>query len=169
MFDTILANQNLKSMFKNPTCFKSSNGSAVDLILTNNSYLYQKSQSFETGISDHHHLICTMLKIKYEQMPPKPSLIDLTKFLRKNSLKKLSDQIVLNIEGGNLTSLQRVIEKRLDQFDPMKKIVLRGNNKPNMTSQLRKAIMKRSRLKNKANKSGKPADKTAYKTKKFSR
>ena len=33
-----------------------------------------------------------------------------------------------------------------------------------MTSQLRKAIIKRSRLKNKANKSGKPADKTAYKT-----
>ena len=33
-----------------------------------------------------------------------------------------------------------------------------------MTSHLRKAIMKRSRLKNKANKSGKPADKTAYKT-----
>ena len=32
-----------------------------------------------------------------------------------------------------------------------------------MTSQLRKAIMKRSRLKNKANKSSKPANKTAYK------
>ena len=33
-----------------------------------------------------------------------------------------------------------------------------------MTSQLRKAIMERSRLENKANKSSKPADKTAYKT-----
>ena len=46
----------------------------------------------------------------------------------------------------------------------MKKIVLRGNDKPHMTSQLRNAIMKRSQLKNKANKRGKPADKTAYKT-----
>ena len=55
-------NQNLKSMIKNPTCSKSSNGSAIDSILTNYSYLFQKSQSFETGISDHHHLICTMLK-----------------------------------------------------------------------------------------------------------
>ena len=61
--------QNLKIMIKNPTCFKTSNGSATDLILTNNSYLYQKSQSFETGISDHHHLICTMLKSKYEMQP----------------------------------------------------------------------------------------------------
>ena len=33
-----------------------------------------------------------------------------------------------------------------------------------MTSQLRKTIMKRSRLKNEANRSGKPADKTAHKT-----
>ena len=46
----------------------------------------------------------------------------------------------------------------------MKKIVLRGKNKPHMISQLRKAIMKRPQFKNKANKSGKPADKTAYKT-----
>ena len=66
-------------------------------------------------------------------------------------------------EGDNLTSRQHVTEKRLDQFAPMRKIVLRGNNKPHMTSQLRKAIMKRPGLKNKANKSGKPADKTTYK------
>ena len=48
----------------------------------------------------------------------------------------------------------------------MKKIVLRGNDKPHMTSQLKRGIMKGSRLKKqiKANKSGKPADKTAYKT-----
>ena len=35
--------------------------------------------------------------------------------------------------------------------------------KSHMTSQLRKAIMKRSRLKNKSNKSGKSANTTAYK------
>ena len=67
-------------------------------------------------------------------------------------------------EGGNLTILQHIIEKQLDQFAPMKKIVLRGNNKSHMTFELRKAIMKRSRLKNKANKSGKSADKTACNT-----
>ena len=46
----------------------------------------------------------------------------------------------------------------------MKKMVLRGNNKLRRTSQLRKAIMKRSRLKNRVNKSSKSTDKTAYKT-----
>ena len=46
----------------------------------------------------------------------------------------------------------------------MKKVHLRGNNKYYMTSHLRKTIMERYRLKNKANESGKPADKTAYKS-----
>ena len=46
----------------------------------------------------------------------------------------------------------------------MKKLVLHGNNKPHLKSQLRKAIMKRSRFKNKANKTGRPAGKTAYYT-----
>ena len=45
-----LENQNIKSMIKNPMSFKSSNGSAIDLILTNSNYLYQKSQSFKIGI-----------------------------------------------------------------------------------------------------------------------
>ena len=38
----VLENQNVKSVIKNPTSFKSSISSATDLILTNNSYLYQK-------------------------------------------------------------------------------------------------------------------------------
>ena len=41
----VLGNQSLKSMIKNPTCFKSSNGLAVDLILTNNRYFYHKKVS----------------------------------------------------------------------------------------------------------------------------
>ena len=44
----------------------------------------------------------------------------------------------------------------------MLKILLSVNNKPNMTSSLRNAIMKRSRLKNKANNSSKLSVKTAY-------
>ena len=37
------------------------------------------------------------------------------------------------IEGGNLTSLQHEIEKMLDQFAPVKKIILRRNNKLHMS------------------------------------
>ena len=41
------------------------------------------------------------------------------------------------IDGGNLTSIQHVIEKARSIFSN-EKIVSRGNNKPHMTSQLRK-------------------------------
>ena len=47
-----------------------------------------------TEISDYHHLICMMLKSKYERMTPK-LVIDLINTLRKNSLKKLLDLILL--------------------------------------------------------------------------
>ena len=51
------------------------------------------------------------------------------------------------VENGNLTSLQNPIEKRPNEFAAVKKIVLRENNKPHMTSQLQRAITERSRLK----------------------
>ena len=124
-----LENQNIKSMIKNPTCFKSSIGSSIDLILTNNSYLYQKSQSF---FSDHHHLIYTMLKSNYERMPPKTITYRSYKNFTKEQYKEAIKSDCSYIERGNLTSLQHVIEKRLDQFASMKKILLRGNNKPHM-------------------------------------
>ena len=92
-------------MIKNPTCFKSSNGSAIDLILTNNSYLYQKSQSFETGISDHHHLICTILISKYERMPPKTITYRSYKNFTEEQFREATRSDCSNIEGGNLTSL----------------------------------------------------------------
>ena len=30
-----------------------------------------KKNSFETGLSDHHHMICTVLKTKFEKFEPK--------------------------------------------------------------------------------------------------
>ena len=53
------------------------------------------------------------------------------------------------------------MKESLDRFASVKKIALRGNNKPNMTSQLRKAIMKILDLKIKNN-SGKTTVKKAY-------
>ena len=41
---------------------------------------------------------------------------------------------------------------------PKKVKILRGNHKPHCNKNLRKAIMKRSRLKNKANRSKDPVD-----------
>ena len=47
----------LHSLINEPICFKSSDGRCIDLILTNKKHSFQKSQSFETGVSDYHHMI----------------------------------------------------------------------------------------------------------------
>ena len=111
-------------MTKNPTCFKSSNGSAIDLIPTEN------RQSFETGISYHHYLICTGLKSKYERISSKTITYRSYKNFTEEQFKEALRSDCSYIEGSNLTYLQHVIEKRLNQFTPVKKIVLRRNNNP---------------------------------------
>ena len=43
----------------------------IDLILSNQKHGLQKTGSWDTGISDFHHLIYTQLKSKYIRLPPK--------------------------------------------------------------------------------------------------
>ena len=57
----------LKSLIKDPTCFKSiNNPSTIDLILTNNQRHFTNSTIIETGLSDHHKLTVTVLKLIFK-------------------------------------------------------------------------------------------------------
>ena len=47
------------SLLKKPTCYQSNTPSCIDLILTNRKSLFKLSNTFETGLSDHHKLFCT--------------------------------------------------------------------------------------------------------------
>ena len=69
--DSFLDEQKCKNIIKNKTFFKSVIGSCIDLILTIKPSLHQFTNVFETGISDHHLLIYTMLKSTYTKMKPK--------------------------------------------------------------------------------------------------
>ena len=65
------SNYDLSSLIKSPTCFKPIEGNCIDLLLTNRKNYFQKSGTFETGISDHHLLIYSMFKSTYEKLPTK--------------------------------------------------------------------------------------------------
>ena len=52
---------NIKTLISSPTCFQSINPTCIDLILTNQEDLFSNSNTCEVGISDHHHLVSTML------------------------------------------------------------------------------------------------------------
>ena len=61
----------LYSMIKEQTCFKNTPGRCIDLILTNRKYSFQYTQTFETGMSDHHVMIYTIFKTRFVKIPPK--------------------------------------------------------------------------------------------------
>ena len=69
---SLIEDYSLYSLIHNSTCYKNENGRCIDLILTNKKYSFLESQSFETGYSDHHHLICTILKSTYTEIPSPP-------------------------------------------------------------------------------------------------
>ena len=74
--NTILTNfldsNNLTNLIKTNTCFKGK-GSSIDLILTNRKYHFKYTSSYETGLSDHHHMIYAMLKSSFVNVEPKQS------------------------------------------------------------------------------------------------
>ena len=57
---------NLYHLIKSSTCFKG-RGSCIELILTERKYCFKHTSSFETGLSDHHHLIYSMLKTTFKK------------------------------------------------------------------------------------------------------
>ena len=143
-----LFEQNLKNLIREPTCYKSiDNPSTIDLLLTNTSLSFQNTTTVETGLSDFHKMVVTVMKTTFPKAQPKIIYyrdykhFDLVKFRTelREELRK-SDHGYFQFEMIFL----RVLEK----YAPMKKKVLRANDKPYMTKVLRQAIMRRSSLRN---------------------
>ena len=72
-----LNSNNIYNLIKSNTCVKGK-GSCVDLFLTNRKYSFTFSDSYEKGISDHHHMIYTMLKSGF--INTKPNLLNYRDF-----------------------------------------------------------------------------------------
>ena len=69
----------LRSLINEPTCYKSPlNPSCVDLFLTNNVNSFQKTFVSETGLSDFHKPIGTMMKSRIPKQ--KPNIIKYRKY-----------------------------------------------------------------------------------------
>ena len=135
-------------------------GSYIDSILTSRPRLHQFTNLIETGISDHHLFIYTLLKPTYTKMEPK--------VLSKRCFKNFSEQSFLqDLKQGlsntaNFSDFNKEFKNTLNNHELMKTSKVRGNTKPHVSKNLRKEIMKRSNLKNIVNKSGKIEDKKRY-------
>ena len=158
---SFMDSQNFVSLRKNKTCFKGT-GSCIDLILTNRKYSFTSTSSYESGLTDHHHLIYSVMKSTFKCEEPKKLIYrDYSNF----SQKDFQNELLLHIGDGkyNYLEFEKNFVETLNKHAPKKNKIFRGNHKPHINKTLRKAIMKRSQLKNKANKTKDPKDILKYK------
>ena len=143
---------NLKSLNKEPTCFKNPNNpSCIDLFLTNRSKYFQNTSTIETGISDFHKLVVTVLKVFYKKQNPK--------IIQYRNYKTFNDQLFrmeldkelakIDLNNAELVEFHNELLSVLNKNAPIKYKYIRANNSSYMTKSLRKEIMLRSRLRNK--------------------
>ena len=66
----VMDTQNFTNLIKNDTRFKGV-GSCIDLILRNRKYCFKNTSSYETRISDHHHLIFSIMKTTFTSEEPR--------------------------------------------------------------------------------------------------
>ena len=159
----LISGHNLHSLVRTPTCFKSVAGCCIDLLLTNRNYNFKYSQTFETGMSGCHLMIYTMLKTTFAKLPPKKIQYRCYKNFVGGDFQRDLFQNINQCIPGDDDALQSTFEKILDKHAPQKLKILRGNHKPHINKELRKAIYTRSRLKNIANKTDSFEDVMKYK------
>ena len=148
IIEDFLFEHDMKNIVKEKTCFKSiENPSCIDLFLTNSATSFQNTTTVTTGLSDFHKMVVTVMKTTYPKAQPKVIYYrDYKNFDLYNFRTELREELNAIVEKDyyhfELTFL-RILEKHA----PMKKKVVRANNKPYMTKALRQAIMRRSALK----------------------
>ena len=135
---SFMDNQNFVSLIKNKTCFKGT-GSCIDLILTNRKYSFTNTSSYETGLSDHHHLIYSVMKTIFKCEEPK-------KLIYRNysnfSQKDFQNELLLNIGDGknNYLEFEKNFVETLNKHAPKKTKIFRRNHKPHINKTLRKVL-----------------------------
>ena len=144
----------LKNLVPEPTCYKSETARCIYLVLTNRNRSVQQSTTVETGLSDFHKMAVTVLKTTFPKQGP--TVINYRNYKNFDELAFRNDlrEELGRIEPSDLSysSFETTFDKVLDKHAPVKKKYVRANEKPFMTRALRKAVMLRSRLRNRYNK-----------------
>ena len=140
----------LRNLVKQKTCFKNpKNPSCVDVILTNSPRSFRNSNVFEAGLSDFHKLTSTVLKQYFPKLKPKVvNYRDYRKFRNEEFRIQLDNEIlkhdISNMEYQHFLDIfVEVLNKHANMISISEQI------KGDLWQNVHKAIMKRSRLRNK--------------------
>jgi hypothetical protein len=145
-------NYHLTNLIKKATCYKNpDNPSCIDLMLTNRSSIFQNSVVIESGLSDFHKMTVTVLKTYFQKQAP--NIIQYRKYkdfsrdiFREDVERALS---VLDYDTIKISDFTKSVVSTLNKHAPLKKRYVRSNQGAFMNKALHKAVMERSRLRNK--------------------
>ena len=115
---------NLFSLVKEPTCFKNPyNPSCIDLFLTNRPRSFQNTLTIETGISDFHKMVITVMKVFYKKQKPK--------IIQYRSYKNFDNQVFqrelnsellkIDLNNAELSEFTEIFLSILDKYAPRKR------------------------------------------------
>ena len=117
----------LKSLNKGPTCHKNiDNPFCIDLLLTNFAKSFKSTCTIETGFSDFHKFVVTVLNEKHERMPPKVTQYrNYKKFdyaIFNNNLHKQTEN--LSFSELDFATIRKIFMEILDKFHSWKRNML---------------------------------------------
>ena len=143
---------NLTNLVKRPTCFKSQDGTLIDLMLTNRPSSFLKSQNFEIGLGDCHKLVVSILRASFKKLPGK--MITYRDQKRFNQVHFLWDLDSRLLQGELYRNHDEPSKKLTENFNnilnnhaPLKQKQVRGNHTPFMSKDLSTVIMNKSKAK----------------------
>ena len=115
---SFMNNQNFVSLIKNKTCFEGA-GSCIDLISTNRKYSFKNTSSYETGLSDHHYLIYSVMKTTSKCEEPKMLIY---RNYSNFSQKDFQSDLLLNIgdKKSNYLEFEKILVEMLNKHAPEK-------------------------------------------------
>ena len=110
----------LTSLINRPTCWKNPSKSAcIDLILTNRSTFFQNTNVIETGLSDFHKMVITIMKTSFDKLNPK--VMDYTKYnffsndiFRDSLLEELSQVGIINNDDDGFNNFLRICQNTIE-------------------------------------------------------
>ena len=98
-----------KCLIKDPTCFKSTeNPSKIDLFITNCPFSFQNTSVLDTGLSDFHRMIVTVLKNVVPKSQPQE--------IQYRNLKNIDDELFGDCIRSKLLELTDKTMKTLNEL-----------------------------------------------------
>ena len=134
-------------MVKNPEVSKNPvKPTCIDVITANKPGMFENAKTYETGLSDFHKLVLSIMKLSYKKRPPYMiKYRDYTKFSNEH-FKNFSNENLANNGELDYNSFEEIILNLLSSQAPFKNRVVRANQRVFMNKETHKAIMVRSRL-----------------------